>query len=149
MDETTAMQLALKHLDRQAYSEGKLRQKLELSGVSNPEAEEAITRLKSWGYLNDWEFGKNRVLALQARLKSREYVRCDLTENGLANALVDELLAAFYPRDAELEIARNFLKKRNRASKKPDPHARSNWAALARAGFSEETIHGCFPEIVI
>lgn len=147
--ETNAIQFALKLLDRRAYSEAKLRQKMEQSGIFDLQSELAIARLKSWGYLDDREYGKNRVRALQIRLKSREYVRGDLTEDGLEGGLVDELLSEFYPWGAELEIARDFLKKRVRPNQKTVLRARSEWTALVRAGFSEETIRDCLPEILI
>lgn len=159
------MEAALKLLDRQAYSEYQLSVKLVKSGFAEEIAQEAIVRLKTWGYLDDRIFGENRIRLLQNRCKSREYIRYDLVENGLDALLIDELLKRDYPPDLELAIARKLLGKRFgarrqsptgdtkmatdpvKASAKASAKASLKAAAsLARAGFTEETICSCFPE---
>ncbi len=140
MPERTPISLALKSLSRQAYSRSKIAVKLKQAGFDEAQTDECITRLENWGYLNDREYGIGRIATLQARLKSRGYVAGDLESQGISSKLIHELLAEFYPEEMEMEIARKLLaKKANQKNK--------GYGSLARAGFSENTLRHCFPDI--
>lgn len=140
MAERTPMDLALRSLSRQAYSRRKMVAKLNRAGFDEDQTDQCVSRLESWGYINDREFGIGRIATLQARLKSRNYVAGDLESQGLSSELVRELLAEFYPEEMELEIARKLLqKKRNKKA--------NGYSLLIRAGFSESTVQRCFPEL--
>ncbi len=134
------MDLALKSLSRQAYSRSKMITRLNRAGFDQNQIDECVGQLENWGYLNDREFGIGRIVTLQARLKSRYYVAGDLEFQGISSELVRELLAEFYPEEMELEIARKLLQK------KPD-QKNKGCSLLVRAGFSESTIHRCFPDV--
>lgn len=140
MPELTPMDLALKSLSRQAYSRSKMIAKLNRAGFDQIQTTECITRLENWGYLNDREYGIARLATLQARLKSRNYVAGDLELQGISSKLIPELLAEFYPEEMEIEIARQLLQKNPTKKDK-------GYGLLARAGFSENTVHQCFPDI--
>lgn len=142
MAERTPIDLALKSLSRQAYSLSKMVAKLSRAGFNENQINECINRLENWGYLNDREFGSRRIAILQGRLKSRSYVMSDLESQGLSSHLAQELLAEFYPEEMELEIARKLLQKKGDKKNK-------GYAFLLRAGFSENTIHRCFPDLFI
>lgn len=134
------MDLALKSLSRQAYSRNKMIAKLNRAGFDENQTNECVGRLENWGYLNDREFGIGRIATLQARLKSRNYVAGDLESQGISSHLIHDLLAEFYPDEMELEIARKLLwKKKDRKNK--------GYSLLVRAGFSESTVHRCFPDL--
>lgn len=136
------MDLALKSLSRQAYSRSKMVARLNRAGFGQDQTDECVRRLENWGYLNDREFGIGRIVTLQARLKSRNYVAGDLELQGLSAKVIPELLAEFYPEEMEIEIARKLLQK------KSDKKNRF-YASLIRAGFSENTVQRCFPELNI
>lgn len=140
MAERTPMDLALKSLSRQAYSRSKMVAKLNRAGFDDDQTDQCVGRLENWGYLNDREFGIGRIATLQARFKSRNFVAGDLESQGLSSELVQELLAEFYPEEMELEIARKLLQKKQRPKNK-------GYDVLVRAGFSESTVHRCFPEL--
>lgn len=143
MAEKTVMDQALKLLSRQAYSATKLSEKLKRSGYSAEEIMDCLKRLEGWGYLNDRNYGINRIEAMKAKLKSRYYVENNLIESGLNQILVKELLEENYPESLEYSIAKKFLLSKNSTNKvKKHPQ----WMVLARAGFSEETIRKCFPD---
>lgn len=142
MAERTPMDLALKCLSRQAYSRGKMVARLNRARFDEDQINECVGRLESWGYLNDREFGIGRIATLQARLKSRNYVAGDLELQGISPQLIQDLLAEFYPEEMELEIARKLLQK------KPDKKNKG-YGLLARAGFSENTIYQCFPDMTL
>ncbi len=142
MPERTPMDLALKSLSRQACSRSKMAAKLNRAGCDPNQTDECIGRLENWGYLNDREFGIGRIATLQARLKSRNYVAGDLELQGISSKMIQELLAEFYPEEMEVEIARKLLQK------KPD-QKNKGYASLIRAGFSENTVQQCFPDLTI
>lgn len=139
MTRRTPMDLALKSLSRQAYSRSKMIAKLNRAEFEQDQIDECIKRLENWGYLNDREYGIGRIATLQARLKSRNYVAGDLELQGLHPKLIQELLTEFYPEETELEIARRLLQKKSGNQTK-------KYNFLVRAGFSENTVHHCFPE---
>lgn len=138
------MDVALSLLDHRAYTEQKLAEKLSASGFGPEDTHETLSRLKSWGYLNDNEYGINRITTLQARFKSRVFVEGDLLVNGLNTELIQELMNSYYPESLEIDIARQLLRRKSHAKKQ-----KSTWgpAFLMRSGFSENTIQHCFPEV--
>jgi regulatory protein len=138
-----AVDEAVKLLSRKAYSEKNLTDKLVTAGFDRTEVAECLRSLKNWHYINDREFGINRIKQLQARLKSRAYVSLDLENIGLLKDLVEELLNSYYPEDQELRIAQELLQKKANSQ----VNSRKMWAFLVRAGFSENTVHHCFPGI--
>jgi SOS response regulatory protein OraA/RecX len=138
------METALDFLSRRAYSGQKLIQHLSKSGFDMAEITETLNRLKGWGYLNDHEFGKNRIATLQSRLKSRAFVENDLRINGLEADLVKELMNNYYPEGLEIEIAQQLLNRKSH-NRQRNPIWGPN--SLTRSGFSENTIHQCFPEV--
>lgn len=140
MPEQTPIDLALKSLSHQAYSRNKMVAKLKKAGFSETQINECIARLENWGYLNDREYGIERIATLQARLKSRSYAAGDLELQGISSNLIHELLAEFYPEEMEIGIAHKLLAKKVNQKNK-------GYSSLARAGFSENTISHCFPDI--
>ncbi|MGE5583071.1 MAG: regulatory protein RecX [Bacillota bacterium] len=135
---------ALIYLSRRAYPERRLAEKLSKDGFTEAEIGECLLRLKSWGYLNDRRFGSDRIRQLQERLKSRSYVMADLENSGLDKELIAELLESFYPEELELEIAGKLIAKKYLPIKSSQP---KGWVSLIRAGFSENTVRHCFPDI--
>jgi regulatory protein len=144
MSVKSPMDLALSLLGHRAYTEQKLAEKLSESGFDPGDIQETLIRLKNWGYLSDKEYGIHRMATLQARLKSRFFVEGDLLVNGLNPELIQELMNIYYPESLEIDIARQLLRRKLHAKRQS-----KTWgpAFLMRAGFSENTIHQCFPEV--
>ncbi len=138
------METALKYLSRQSFTEHKLSSKLKTAGFEDEEVTETISRLKIWGYLNDREFGVNRIKKLQERLKSRSCIELDLKNNGISTNLINKLLDLYYPEQMEIQIARELLQKKTSSGRFDTVKL---WSYLLRAGFSENTIHLCFPNV--
>jgi regulatory protein len=138
------MDVALNLLGHRPFTERQLAEKLSQSGFDPEDIHEALKRLKGWGYLNDNEYGMNRINTLQARYKSRAFVEGDLMVHGLKPELIQELLNTYYPESLEIDIAQQLLRRKShvkRQSKTRGP------AFLIRSGFSENTVHQCFPEV--
>ncbi|HEX3043777.1 MAG TPA: RecX family transcriptional regulator [Bacillota bacterium] len=137
------MATALKLLNSRDYSSQRLIDVLTTKGYINQEINECIDRLQGWGYLNDHEYGIRRLEVLLKKLKSRLFIQEDLLQHGLSRELVSELLEERYPEGIEIQIAGKFLEKRAKIKRKSQI-----WGVrlLQQAGFSENTIHRCFPE---
>ncbi|HBE80444.1 MAG TPA: hypothetical protein DDW65_22070 [Firmicutes bacterium] len=140
---SNAVDEAVKLLSRKAYSEKNLADKLVTVGFDRTEVAECLHSLRNWHYINDREFAINRIKQLQTRLKSRAYTRLDLENLGLPKDLAGELLNTLYPEEQELRIAQQLLQKKANSQ----VNLRKMWAFLVRAGFSENTVHHCFPGI--
>jgi SOS response regulatory protein OraA/RecX len=134
------MQTALKYLGRRFYSQRQLESKLTGVGFNAVEITAVFERLIGWGYLNDRQFGMERIRLLMERCKSRMYVIEDLNSCGLASILIDELIMSEYPTTLEVEIAIRFLRKRS-TSRRNDPAL--VFQVLTRAGFGEDAIRRC------
>jgi regulatory protein len=141
--EKNCLEEAMGFLDRHAYSERKLAAKLKTIGFLEADINECLDRFKSWGYINDREFGVNRIRQLQERLKSRLFTMQDLETQGLPKDIISELISCYYPEEQELAIARKLILKRTTSPEKQ----LKTWAYLVRAGFSENTVRHCFPGI--
>jgi SOS response regulatory protein OraA/RecX len=138
------LETALKYLDKQALTVQKLSDKLLQAGFESAVVAECVERIGAWGYLDDRLFGTDRLRTLQARLKSRKYIEADLTHSGVAQPLVDELLEAYYPEVIELDIAQRLVARKFKRQK--DSQVKIG-QYLLRAGFSENTVRQCFPDI--
>ena len=84
-----ALSRALALVARRAYTEAELRKKLK--AFPEPEVEEAIRRLKDWGYLDDRAFAERFVAARKDRFGPHR-LRQELRRRGVEEALVAELV---------------------------------------------------------
>ncbi|HOJ77307.1 MAG TPA: regulatory protein RecX [Bacillota bacterium] len=137
------MDVALKLLSKQSYSQSKLYERLRRNGFDSETIEDCIIRLVEWGYLNDREYTSRKIELLIAKLKSRCYIKNYLINEGLEENLIDSLLDEAYPESLEIQIAERLLTKHRNSSKKRTV----DYRILVRGGFSENTISKCFPEL--
>jgi regulatory protein len=144
MAERRVMEIALRYLERQDYTEQNLAEKLHKTGFESEEVAECLRRIRNWGYVNDCQFAVARIKKLQAKYKSRLYIEGYLLKSGLKPEMVAELLTELYPEKLELEIARKLL--RHKFSQKEISEAKQ-WQFLIRAGLSENTVSQCFADI--
>lgn len=114
----TALGYALRLLTRKAYTEKALREKL-LSRFSELEVEEALARLKGYGYLDDLAFARTFVearrakygpLKLKALLRARGFSE-EVVEAVLPSAAVEEALALLrrYPKKDKARAVRFLM----------------------------------------
>jgi SOS response regulatory protein OraA/RecX len=134
---------ALKQLGRQTMATRKLTEKLLQADFDAAAVEECVARLRGWGYLDDRQFGIDRLRSLQIKLKSRRYIEEYLLHSGLEPLLVGDLLAECYPETLELDVAKKALTRKFSGK----PHSTVQMIQyLFRAGFSEDTVGQCFPD---
>lgn len=126
MDPTELALRALQHRDR---SRRDLDERLERAGIPADERSEALDRLASTGLLSDDRFAEGRARALAARSGSDESIRRDLSRHGIAEEVVDDVLAQLPP---EVERARDAFVRRGGGTKA--------LRYLAGKGFSTESL---------
>jgi SOS response regulatory protein OraA/RecX len=139
--EDQALETALKYLNNRAMTTQRLTDKLLQDGFTTAAVTECVARVSNWGYLNDYQFGVDRLRLLQTKLKSRNYIEADLRHAGLEQRLVGDLLDKYYPEATEVDIARKLIARKFAAQK--DAAAKME-QYLLRTGFSEDTVSRCF-----
>jgi len=132
-----ALSRALGLLARRAYTEAELRKKLK--AYPEPEVEEAIRRLKNWGYLDDRAFAERFVAARKDRFGPHR-LRQELFRRGVEGAVVEE----FLPEEDEAETAYALLSRRR--SRYRGEKARAVRFLLSR-GFSLEAALRAFERL--
>jgi regulatory protein len=138
-----AIQVALRYLNLRDRTEEEVRGYLRKKGIGPGFIEEALVRLRTWGYLDD------RRLALTwglARMEGSHWGPCRLAsalaQRGVAAEVArDALLQLMEERDEEI-LARGAAEKYRRGHANVDgPRAMRRLAAyLVRRGFSRQVI---------
>lgn len=128
---------ALKLLGRQESSVRRLRRKLVQRGYGSEEIEEAIVRLKDYGYLDDHRYGARWA---EERLRrgpiGARRLRSDLESRGLDGDVAASLVRDLLPEN-DLEMAREATESWNRR-RGGDEKALARY--LDRLGFSSGSI---------
>jgi len=101
----SAVQKGLECLSRRRLSVWELDQRLQRAEFETTEREEAIERLREWGYLDDGEFARAYCRARRQR-SSRLKIVCELEQKGVARDCVEEALADEYDVAEELRLCR-------------------------------------------
>jgi regulatory protein len=138
---------AVKTLAARAHSTGDLRRKLVQKAEHAADVEDAISRLREYGYLNDRRFAESYAgfrLENQGLGKSR--VLRDLREKKVSSPLAEGAVNRIYQNVDEMELIDTFIRRRFHP-KKPLPEAledpsqlASAYRKLIRAGFSASNV---------
>ncbi len=129
-----AKQLAMKKLLVRDRSEAELRKLLEQEGFDGEETEEAVSYVKSFGYVNDRRYAENYVMSA-GRKKSRTALRSFLQEKGVSREDAEAALAELPAEEGPL--IRSLLEKRaGKPHEMEDREKRKLFAYLARRGFA-------------
>ena len=109
----TALDYAGSLLDMRGYSSAELRKKLEDRGYPQEDAEQAIEKLKEYGYINDEEFARSMIRRASGSGKASRRVEMELKEKGFdaeaARSAAEELKEGDFER--ALNEARKLLEK--------------------------------------
>ena len=114
-----AYDCALNLLSYRDFSDKKMKERLQLKGADEEQAEEAITKLQHYGLLDERRYAA-RVYEgwLNKRCYGRQHLRAELVKRGIRAELIQEVLERFTPEleaqqagyAAELFIERNRSK---------------------------------------
>jgi regulatory protein len=138
---------AVKTLAARAHSTGELRRKLVGRAERAADVEDAITRLREYGYLNDSRFAENFAGAkLENQGVGRSRVLRDLRERRVSPELAQRTVDRVYKEVDEMELIASFIRRKVR-TKAPLPEAledpkilASAYRKLIRAGFGSSNV---------
>lgn len=131
MDEPDALEKAFRALRTRDRSIHELEQRLQASGVSEPDRRQAIETLVRTGLADDGRFAENRAATLAGRGAGDGLIRHELARAGVSPELIDDTLDGLEP---EADRARLIVERRG-----AEPRTARY---LAGKGFSEEVIAG-------
>src|SRR2546425_7153450 len=140
-------EFALKTLASRAHSTGELRRKLIQKAQRASDVEEAISRLRDYGYLNDRRFAESYAGArLENQGLGKGRVLRDLRLRKVSASLAEGAVGRIYKNVDEMELIASFIRRKFR-TKTPLPEAledprqlASAYRKLIRAGFSPSNV---------
>lgn len=105
--------VALRILTRRDHSEAELRRKLQERGIGSGDADVAISRMHSLGYLDDRRFA--RQWAESAIRNGRGFgprIRLELLRRGVAEAVITDVLASLNEGYGEREVLAELISRK-------------------------------------
>lgn len=102
---------AMHLLSDMGRTESQLRTKLLQGGYPQKIVDEAITYVKSFGYINDREYARNFVESRKEK-KSRKEIYAALCQKGLDSELIKEALDECYAGEDSLQAIKALLRKK-------------------------------------
>ncbi len=131
---------ALHLLNDMGRTEAQLRRKLTTGGYTEEAAEEAIAYVKSFGYLNDWEYARSFIEGRKNR-KSRRELGAALCQKGIGREEAERALEEFYDTEDSEAAVRELLRKKKFDLKTADYVQTQKMAGyLLRKGFRYDEI---------
>ena len=92
-------------------TEAQLREKLTRNEYPADIVEAAISYVKSFGYINDYEYARSFIESRKER-KSRREIYMQLVGKGVSRELIDEAFEESYEREDSTEAIRRLLEKK-------------------------------------
>lgn len=135
-----ARKRALHLLEDMDRTETELQEKLR-QGLYPPDAvENAVSYVKSFGYLDDARYAEH-FAASRSGSKSKKEIRALLARKGVSAEMIDRALETGYGEDGEAEAIRQILKKKRVDPATADPaQLQKIYGYLGRKGFSYEAV---------
>jgi len=134
-DQNKALAYALRHLEDRARSEGEIRTRLKERGYEISTADLVVTKLQSYGLLDDQAF---TTAWIESRARTQPggiyKLRSELKEKGIARETIDNAIGTI-TEDDETELARKALAKRAGAKELPTDRAQRQAAYTRDASF--------------
>jgi regulatory protein len=128
-EDDLAVDHAVRALARRDHSAAGLRTKLERAGISQPAQAAAIAALERAGYLDDSRYARERAARLAERGYGDDWIRADLSAQGVGQETIDPALSALQPEAERAALAFVEAGGGQRALR-----------ALARRGYSEGSL---------
>lgn len=114
-EQRTALTQALHILSRRDHSEAELHRKLSLKGYGTDEQAEALARLRQLGYVDDRRFARSFAESALRNGKGFGFrLRVELQRRGIAEAVIEETLAALAGEYEEQTLLAQLLERKFR-----------------------------------
>lgn len=121
-------------------TEAQLREKLTRNEYPADIVEAAISYVKSFGYINDYEYARSFIESRKER-KSRREIYMQLVGKGVPRELIDEAFEESYERDDSTEAIRRLLEKKHYDPENTTPEEKKKiMVYLVRKGFGYDDI---------
>lgn len=121
-------------------TEAQLREKLTRNEYPADIVEAAISYVKSFGYINDYEYARSFIESRKER-KSRREIYMQLVGKGVSRELIDEAFEEGYEREDSTEAIRRLLEKKHYDRENTTPEEKKKiMAYLVRKGFGYDDI---------
>ena len=131
-------------LQKRDYTEYKLREKMREGMYPQDIIDDTVEYLKSYRYLDDERYADDYI-RYHLRDKSRNRLRQDLAQKGIAQDIIERVLETAYEDetdDPELAQCRNLLKKKHYDPQNTTYEEKQKiMAFLYRRGFGQDVIH--------
>lgn len=135
-----AKQYALRLLTDMGLTESQLRRKLRQAQYPADIVEEAVSYVRSFGYIDDERYARD-FIEYRKEKKSRREILAQLSQKGLDQEVIDRAVEECYGREDGQEAIRKLLEKRRFDPAKADQKEMSRTLAyLGRKGFDYEDI---------
>jgi regulatory protein len=141
LDANGLWQYALKTLGSRAQSTGELREKLRLRAERAGDVDDALSRLKDLGYLNDQRFAEGFATARLSNDKlGRTRVINDLRRRRVAPSLAETTVQKTYEGVDEIALIEDWIRRKYRMTEREglfseEKDLAAAYRRLARAGF--------------
>lgn len=137
-DRLTCFSKALNYISSRLKTEKQMKEYLQSKGYSFNTVNEAIEKLKEYGYLNDEYYAKT-FAEISSKNKGKLYVKQQLLQKGVSGEIVDDLMLVLGDdNDACKKIAEKWLKNKTLPLDKKDKE--KLYRFLLSRGFEYETI---------
>ncbi|MDR1206153.1 MAG: recombination regulator RecX [Peptococcaceae bacterium] len=123
----TALQYAMRKLNRRFYSRRAMSGMLSEEGYDEASVEDALAQLEQWGYLDDLRLARNQLRRYTARQpKGRLWIGRRLTQEGIEPDAIHQALEEYTDRQESalaMEAAKHFLQLRTQSKPRPEPQS--------------------------
>ena len=149
-DSREARLKAMRLLTARDYTEQALRDKLKQGGFSPEDTEDAISYVKSYGYVDDLRYARNYARS-SSGVRSALETRRKLMNKGVAGDLIDQAISEEYDGDeAEDELIRRLIRKRVRDPENMDLKARQKVLSyMYGKGFKPDRVNRILEEVLL
>ena len=146
LDEAALHDYAVKALGRRMRTESELRRlmqaKVEREAIGATKIAAVIARLKEYGYLDDSSFAETYARLRQENEKlGQRRVRQSLSQKGVAQGIVNEVVEARYSQIDEEALARQHLERKRIRKPENEKETARVMRRLVTAGFSTGVIY--------
>lgn len=131
---------ALHLLNQMDRTEEQLRTKLKQGYYTDEMIDQAISYVKSFGYIEDSSYAKRYILSKQ-KSKSKKEIYAQLYQKGVAKDVIEHAMEECYEQNEEIMAIRSLIDKKHfDIENATDSEKIKMYGSLARKGFSYEDI---------
>ena len=135
-----AKKKALRLLECMDRTEAQLRLKLKQSGYTEEIVEEAVSYVKSFGYIDDVRYAE-RFVESRKSAKSKQEIYAALLQRGLTKDAIEHAMEICYAEYSEMQTIQCIIRKKNISIETcDDAGKRKIYNYFARKGFRNEDI---------